>query len=547
VEVQQGDGDATSATRLSGKLAPAKSGEGGEEKVPSAYSFSTAKVPLSKGKSGATFLFSVKSPASQQAAQLDLQYDVVELELPDPDAKAGEYQGSSWLQLVRPLDSAAIGELDIPIPLRAYPSPVTLVSQEAKAPEKAPVSVAEMLAWELEFDYQHDDAAQDTPLVEVSFNPTGETQGFATPVADDPVVEAVFRALAKFTTTWPALRNDLALLAFNPPGKPAPTAKAAVEAFATLVKWVAEAFETKAERLGATPPAKTYYWRLQKEESKGQLTTLKLTAIDPSTWSPGSNPTELWPAAIKVRYEKTVYTLTPSAHDQRGTSATYAYPAGVIPAGAQLAHSFCFEMSGEACKEPPAPSEEPGTQTFCFRGADILTDQSARAGVSIWRNLELIPGVPTAPAFVYQTPIGAFANNAVPSNTADTVPIGKPGEGVAAALGAFLGELFKGHGETFTIRLAGGYSYAVTELEGGPGLSALIPIFLIPTYEFDPATDPKVASDTFVCQVEAAVDAWQQSVEPSTANAYYLFDLTVFAGAGGDHPLIHAPRLRYSL
>ena len=545
VDVTSPTSDPLAAPRISGKIVPAT----GEDAAASPFTFSTAKVPLTATTSNATVLFSAKSPAAQSEASLDLQYCVTELERPDPSPTIDGYQGSSWLKFVLPIDPSwsALPGLTIPVPLRAYPSPVTLVSQEATQSVGAPAAAADLLPWDLTFVYQHDDAMQDTPLVEVTFNAQGGPRAFAG-AATDPRTDAIFRALAKIVAAWPALQSDLALLASVAPGSPGGAATAAVKAFAQLVDGVADAFTT--ETLGSPfiPPAETYYFQLRRTapQSPSTQATLTVTAVDPTTGEPKPNPVELWPTVFVEGEKDPLAQLSTTT-----TAAEYQYPAG-FPWQRQVAQRFVFTWD-DSKPLPAAPTPAGGVtlvapQTFQFAWTNAIVRQNARAGVSIWRNLSLVRGRTTRPDFVYQTPITAFAGNATPS-VVGANPIPLTGSGVADAFGAFLGQLVTPEapwatGETLTIRLAGGYSYALAET-GTDEMDATVPIFLVASYEFDPNDDWKVEPGSFVCQVQSAIETWASANKPDNPGAYYAFDLTVFAGGGTLQPAIHATTLRY--
>jgi LysM repeat protein len=559
VDVTSPIDDPLAAPRLEGKVvmgepSPDRAAAGdGPPAIPSAFSFSTAKVSLTEPAATTTFLFSVKSPAEQRQADLDLQYVVSELELPDPTTVIGGYEGSSWLKFVLPLDESwsALPGLQIPIPLRAYPSPVTLVLQEAKQSFESPQSAPELLPWNLSFVYQHDDAAQDTPLAEVTFN-LDDGNAALVPPQDDPRLPKIFAALAKFTAIWPALKNDLATLPLTSPGMPTPTATAAVKAFAVLVRGVTDAFTLPSPAGSFEPPPEQYAYQFQKEQSSGaspMLTKLVVTFVDPADGRPRVNAKKLWPT-VYATYAGAEQKLQLDSQTQ--TQSTYLYPPG-IPAGTALAQRFAFPWPNTKVAEPGPPKLDvtlAAPQTFQFYGVNVLAEQSARAGVSIWRNLSLVEGLVTNSKFVYQTPITAFTSSAVPSIAGlDRIPIGTAEQGVADALGAFLEQLLKenvwAETDTLAVRLAVGYSYAVTETTNGDELDVLVPIFLIPSYDLDPSTDWKVAPGSFVCQIESALRGWRK--DTSATNASYVFDFTIYASKGNLQPLIHASTLRYAL
>jgi LysM repeat protein len=560
--------DPNAAPRLSGRLVPpGKPPPGGEA---DSYSFSTAKLALVEREPTATFLFSVKAPEESSHVSVDVGYAVSEIELPDPTATIGEYEGSSWLKLVLPPSPAATMRLEIPVPLRAYPSPVALLSQSATQQVAEPKKAADLIGWDLLFAYQHDDAEQDAALVEVAFDPKSDGVGAAS-AGGELDLEAIFTALAQFTAVEEPLADDLAKLAPQPPGATNPMTTTAVEVFAKIALAVAKAFAPKARTAVYVPPPRTFHYRLVRELSKtspATLTRLLISAIDPESGEPRPNPEELWPKVwAKVGGKMVELRQEPGVSE---TEAAYEYPPG-IDADTALEERFGFGF-GSAREAPTMPREAgvseanlPGIKTFSFENADVFDHQNARAGVSIWRNWSLIGGATTNPNFVYRTPIARFPGLAMPAILAnEAIDLGGPRLDLAQALGEFLKQLTTDRDKNWQpvdvlqLRLSCGYGYAVAEAPTGtPELTAVVPNFLVPTVEFHPApgTGPNPrpadwnweASGSFVSQVAAMAKAWRQEQEPSEAGGAFVFGLTIYAGEGQLQPLIHAATLRYKL
>jgi LysM repeat protein len=566
VGVTSQSSDVNVAPRLSGKVGELANGP--PTQLPQAYSFSTAKVPLTNGGSAATFLFSVKAPASDRQVNLNLEYAVTELEMPDPAETKDDYQGSYWLKFVRPIattDSSMTG-LEIPVPLRAYPGPVTLAQQSGIQSVDPPKAATDLLPWDFSFVYQHDDAEQDTPVVEVAFN-TVPSDG-ASLVGDGPdaaVVTAVFEQLAQFTSAYPGLKNDLAVLAALGPGATSPNQKAAVDAFSWLVTKVADAFKPKpTEEPDAAfqPVGLTLSYQLQKEQANGVLTDLVITWLPPKGTNPPASP--LWPSQVFATYPSGTPEQQLTLVGTTSTQATFAYPkSAAIPADAQLAQRFVFPWPGATgCTGGPAPTPPPALtapQTFQFQCVNVLSEQSARAGVSILRNLELVYLKTTNPAFVYRTPVTSFTSSAIPTVTApqqDAIAIGSGSSptGVAEALGKFLEQLLTSQNswaptDTLNMRFAGGYSYPVATT-AGETLSPVVPIFLVASVDFNPTSDWDWTNpNSFVSQAQAVVTDWWQTshLPPSVPSAAIVFDMTVYGGTASPQPLIHAATLSYSL
>jgi LysM repeat protein len=550
--------DPKSAPRLSGKIVM----NGQQTELPNAFSFSTAKVSLTDSTAPAptptaNFLFSVKAPAQHKDVQLNLQYIANELELPDPNEVIGDYEGSSWLKFVLPLDPAnsTIGNVDIPVPLRAYPSPVTLVSQTAQQGTQSPKNADDLLPWNFKFVYQHDDAEQDTPLVVFSFNAPVSPQEslFAASTYD---VNKVFAALAKFISAYGTLKDDLAALAQVAPGtaatNPNPTISAAVSTFAFLVHQVADAWQPRADALAFSPPQETYRYQMQKDaDSQNELTALTITSLD-ENGEPVEIAPALWPYAYALD-SGTFVELTAERPDVPAQQLIYDYPSG-IKADQPLAQYFVFAEQ-EPTQPPQPPTAGNVQQTFEFRNPDIFTWQTAHSAVSISRNLSLVSS-PTNTAFVYCTPLTNFPSIAMASVLAtDTIALAAA-QNAGQALGEFFQELLSHNQwqktDTLTIRFAASYSFDLaTSHAAGSKLSSLdagVPILLVPTYDFNPSSDGDWTNPaSFVAQIENALDAWTTQHAPLPPHGSYLFDLTIYAAQGESRPLIRAQSLQYAL
>ena len=159
-------------------------------------SLSTAKVSL--GRIGAldgappplTFLASVKHASQRSALILNLDYVVNELEYAIRDVPlAGTYQASSWLTFVRPFDPAgggadgvvdtAIAQLQVPIPLRAYPPAPMLTGQSGVASHSDAAAFPDVREWDYRYDFDVQSAAQDADHLRAVFGEAGAANTLA--------------------------------------------------------------------------------------------------------------------------------------------------------------------------------------------------------------------------------------------------------------------------------------------------------------------------------------------------------------------------------
>src|SRR5262249_5276291 len=116
-------------------------GTTGQDSGQPPYSLSSAKLPLTNGGSDFTFIFTATDRKDATSRVVDLSYQVNHIEYNIQPMKvtgfAGErradYYASTWLSFVLPPEPVQVGQpaVEIPIPLRAFPLPPSLVTQGA--------------------------------------------------------------------------------------------------------------------------------------------------------------------------------------------------------------------------------------------------------------------------------------------------------------------------------------------------------------------------------------------------------------------------------
>jgi LysM repeat protein len=551
VAYNSGDGKAegpSSAPRLSGKVVM------NPPDLENVFSMSPAKVSLTTTiEPTASFLFSVKAPARHKNLPLNLKYVVTELELPDSNATIGDYEGSSWLRFVHPLDTAISSTgaaINVPIPLRSYPSPVSLISQAARQAVEEPMVATDFLPWNFDFAYRHMDAEQDTSMVAVTFN-DADSSRFASRVGSGADLSGAFNALAQFMSVYTQLKDDLALLPLMPPGsgtaKPSAIYVEAVQTFSKLVVAVADAFQPSVD-FAVASLGWEFCYQMQKQSVAGKLDTLTVTSVD-AAGQPVPNPNRLWPS-VSVMVDNKVVPLV-AVGIPTSASAEYAYPPGQLEADQPPAEHFVF---GD---QAALPTPFAGAENFTFRNPDIFMRPSGRAAVAIARNLSLLgESIPTNPAFVYRTPLTVFPNSVLPSVTGATpIVLGAAPTPVRDALAAFFQGLFSSsswtEGSTVQIRFGASFSFSLAETSTtrepvSSQLTSQVPILLVPLFEFDPTSDV-YGPESFVGQIDTALAAWVTAYTPPLGRGSFVFDLTVYASQDENRALMRASNLEYSL
>ena len=175
------------------------------------FSLSPAKIALDDSTtnttSNLTFFFNTQTPQRYEDIEVKLIYQVNELEY---DINS-QNSTSSWLNFVIPLtdentandttDPNHIGYVQIPIPLRDYPLPPSLIAHQAIAdPDSFSgniLSANDIRDWNYVFLYEHPDVAQDTIECRIDYNSTSQEQLLT--IDDVTVSENVGNAI--FTVT----------------------------------------------------------------------------------------------------------------------------------------------------------------------------------------------------------------------------------------------------------------------------------------------------------------------------------------------------------
>ncbi|NEO89964.1 MAG: hypothetical protein F6K56_06790, partial [Moorea sp. SIO3G5] len=139
------------------------------------FTLSPAKISLSdanNGKSTLTFFFNTQTPQRYEDIAVNLNYQVNELEYKINTTNST----SSWLNFIQPLNDGPnqIGDVQIPIPLRDFPLPPSLISHTAiPDPDSFAgeiLSAEDIRDWNYVFLYEHPDVAQDTIECRIEYN-----------------------------------------------------------------------------------------------------------------------------------------------------------------------------------------------------------------------------------------------------------------------------------------------------------------------------------------------------------------------------------------
>ncbi|WP_350334295.1 hypothetical protein [Coralliovum pocilloporae] len=513
------------------------------------YSLTAGKIDLASSSKALTTLLSTRNRAHYRRLFLNLSFDITALEYAvEPAQYVDGYETSKWLTFVNPLPSTpsqiggadidtSIGQLDIPIPLRAYPITPRLANQRAQATYK-PLDIKpsdslnerirKAKAWSYYAAMEMQLAAQDTARITIGINFTEAPHADMLAVVKDP-----FDALAEFSTNAAAIKTDLTTLLTSPgDGSTTTPAKSAVLAMADLATKVSTnwGFVQNGTFSGGNGdnlvPESSYTFRMQKRTKSGANGELLLDALvlireaGTASWGPASHVPSLG-------YYDAKGVLKPLKRETLGT-----------PTPDYIFYSF----------QEPVPDEGKRIYVIWYDDLDVTTYQNARASLSILRNQNLVPGKETASAFVYQTPALTFSNLSVPGLRWDKSILF--GSGSSTQLSSSLTTIFTailGSPPTSARteeKLIGRYGYRLAPDSGPLGaedIVSLVPMFYRPLFSY---------SSSVVTDTQSAVTDWFSTHTPETGQTAFLsFDMQVFSGLlpSRKQPLIAFTRLDYTL
>jgi LysM repeat protein len=519
----------------------------------SGYALSSASLDLTAGTSYLTYVVNQSGETNRRLllpldyAIRGLQYDRV------PVTDMPGYYDRQWLNFVIP-QAINLGTLEIPLPLRAYPTPLTLVGQEARtATPTQELTLDEAKTWAYRYTYTQEEKAQDAIIASLAWNVTDEQQGLqtasltsglqgtSTAASLSATVDAdLLTALAQFTHIYPQMADDLEALAlFDPATAPTDAHRSVVQAFTQLVSGVAKAWAGWNEaRYTAT-----------QGTGRADFSCTIREFIDPTDHSLNIHLTPLagrlpgvfaFPLVVAdARYWQPPEPTEPPRHPT------------VDGADELDSVTYRFRLQPDVT----LPIKDKQQRSLEVPGLNILQIQSARGGLTLSRNQDLLPGCTTHPDFVYQTPYLSFTNKLTPLLTLDQAldiaSIGTPAPQYQDTLVRHLSRLFQhllelgpeaSNNQPYRLKLACRYVYSLTD-GAQTALATTVPILLQPAFTFqltDWEITPRVlGKPSFVERLAARIQRWQAEHQPRQQGGAYVFDLSLFSSPSEESRLLN--------
>lgn len=507
------------------------------------YSLSSSKVPLPQspaqsclgqttGNEDLTFMFSATNPDENPYMVLPLNYVISAMEINIKAVPGIEgYTASDWLSFVLPFEvnelSTSLGTLTIPVPLRAYPTPPSVLVQEAapalpqsrnlaKTPLTSENELEQLKQWNYSYTYDYRGAGQDTIGASVTSN-LGQSKFIS--AKDDVTDPDLFTALMQFADAYPAIQSDLNTYLLQQGDKE--KALTAMQSFAWLVNRVAAAWKTwTADRLTYTASltgTNPYHFNIGQSAytppvplpGKAPFLMVCVSPEDTSTALPvidiNGYHTETQPVMPACGGQAYLYT------DDKGDYLSYNEGIGITQRTVQL----------------PAPF-------------DILKEENASGGISIIRNLNLGAGRTVVNDFIYRTPLIRLINPATPhlhpSKKIDLAFFSPPGSHpLALFLSNFLEALFGEIESTVPVarKITWGtaYSYNLVNTPAADAITITLPVLLTTPYDLNIPADWDVNNtNSFVSVIAKKIIAWFNTPNnPNTYQGAFNFQLSLYS------------------
>jgi hypothetical protein len=457
------------------------------------------------------------------AGQLGFAANFVELPGPGSNPLGDEYIPSDWFQPLTGVSAVSFGAVNIPLPLRQYPTRPKLVLQSnvdpgefAKKrhdpqPNVATVADRARLArtWHYAMDLTHDLAPGRDQLDLVAEYGTVDRPELAAVVP-----RTAFDALVTFDKLWPTLGPRLAQLVALGLNDGAVSGYAAdARQLAWLCRDLADALDRALPTVAApaTTPPKSDTGTIAQQSGGilvARLTTPSPIAHELIAFAPGSDP---W-AIFDPPQPSSTPGLSVSSKPTSGTGQP-----GIRPMRAILSH------------------------------LDVLTQQTAVSTFKLTRNASL-GGRAIREDFVYHTEPTAFPNRFVP-NLRDDDPLylinetGPIGSTLDDYLKRFLAALLAGATSELAVSIAGSLATPLTQGAGDARFGPQWAIYPLPAVPAMPAADlGAVIAQTLSGEIAAAMKARNPAIRPGMPKPEIRFEIVVF----GETSVAQVPLLTLS-
>lgn len=529
------------------------------------YPCAQIEVPAAGSSGLFTFAYCSPNVVSDPHTPVTLQFTMSHVQVfTGPDPGNDQARPSLWLQLITPPSKSNLPSLTvpvgpkdtqitIPVVLRQYPTPPTLLAQAGtgtKQQSTGEESLQQAAAWIYSFRYQAQLTSYDQLVSYITWNTAANSSKLRTAAKLDDTTYTLFEALCRFSAAFPILQPVLS----NPRDA---NYAAAAAAFASLVKDVAGNSDWNpagifARRLSTKKQAQDRYLIQDVDQNDG-MRQITLTWDKKQSSMPGGTL-----AIAAVLPNGTPY------EDQRQSS---------LPSGIRDIYT----------PTPPIVDNWVAHE-LSVSGIDVLTAENARPAVQIERNrITLDSGSTTWNAkdeFVYMTPLVQPTQPVTPFlDNSDAVDVAKltqlaPGTACSSSAPATLcqriynlllnlltisaqEDMGSEPASAHRLKVGCSFSYPLTSAAGLPPandpMMPLVPVVFARSFDVQDA-DMQAQLGAFALAFSTAIQTWTTAQEivfgPSAtpAGGQLVFDVTLFAQLSqNSRPLLRLRNLQLAL
>lgn len=512
-------------------------------------SLSTARIPLQQDAHLTFALQAGQDAAHAKNLSMDLAYDINGVQ-----AALDKSGDNVNLNFLIPLKTPSPVALEVPLPLRSFPSTPILSAQHWQVIPPATVSLSSSRQWLYRMDFQAQPQVQDEVEVSVVFTEAATNLPTVTGASHTGV--DLFGALAQLTTLLPKLEADLAPW---PHAQSTLSTQLAQTAFSTLAELTAQAAAAWTRwtevQSAQTSVGSQGFRALLCDQADAQHNFQVMLNITQGQLPTGAALTLMIADPSGGTYTPSVITMVYADLDTGQIETATSWPAGNIRLISVIFSSFTLKPGGAVLAYPPhQPLDQ---RSLIVEPMDILQTPMAWGGVALNRNRDMVSYAATNPVFVYETPLVRFIDGVHPAIKVDTpIYISKIGSTTGQAqtrtLDQHLAILFQHLLELgdptqlnrlHRLKVACVYEYALAGTGGTPEtqLSSHVPVLLHPEFVFDIHDWELNASarPTFVERMSTYITEWQTASAPETSQGAYVFEITLQSGSVEDQRLLN--------
>lgn len=531
------------------------------------YSISTSKIQLNEKDatdtdSFLTFSFTTKDAKEFTSVDLDMTYVVTHVECDISEVPGiNGYLGSNWLTFIIPADvnsnistataatslQQSLGNVDIPIVLRNYPTPPTLTTQTGKSVsvggDTTKTRLAKASEWNFTYSYTEDQAAQDKIFSDIEFNiiPNSSARFLGATSRD------LFSDLAQFVTVWPQVLDDfnlyMKLINAQSDSSDSNLANAyyALQTMVTLTNNLAIAWSQFNGLLLGNPygdaTARAYDFIIRQTDDIDFDNRLLITIVPASDMS--ADDLSLYrgsKSVLEVELPETPYVTIDNYTKVNATDKN----------GVLIPNAYWYQAEDNTYLSWEESFNIP-SRTVNTDALNVLQFQYAWAGLSVIRNEDLVPYNPTVNDFIYRTPLVRFSNKLIPLLSSDEVfDVAKVNNdnGLNLSLAQQLANFFS---TFFTyddlaeqlVKLSVSWNYPLLASSGDLMPAIELPVLLAAPFTFEIPIDYEIPaggcqptfseSDPFVCRLANALKMWYSQHKPVTNGAWFQMEIAVFS------------------